>query len=30
MGKCGPGNIPRELAKKTDRSNVDAFEMEKA
>jgi hypothetical protein len=30
LGNCGPGNILRELTKKTDRSKVDALETEKA
>ena len=30
MDNCGPGNILWELAKKMDRSKVDALEIEKA
>ena len=30
LDNCGPGNILRELAKKTDQSKVDALETEKA
>ena len=30
LDNCGPGNILLELAKKTDRSKVDALETEKA
>ena len=30
LDNCGPGNILRELAKKTDLSRVEALEMEKA
>jgi hypothetical protein len=30
LGNCGPGNILWEYTKKTDRSKVDAMEMEKA
>ena len=30
LGNCGPGNILRELAKRTDRKQVEALETEKA
>jgi hypothetical protein len=30
LDNCGPGNILRQLAKKTDQSKVDALETEKA
>ena len=30
LGNCGPGNILRELAKRTDRKHVEALEIEKA
>ena len=29
LGNCGPGNILRELAKQTDRKQVEALETEK-
>ena len=30
LDNCGPGNIPKELAKKMNRSKVKALEIEKA